>query len=98
MKSILLTTVAVAIIGGGILYGERLAKDKPRDDGRVVITYWEKWSAFEKEAMEAVVNEFNDSQDKIFVKFVSVAGISNKIHPSNCGRCPPMSPDFLAET
>ncbi|MCB0825786.1 MAG: ABC transporter substrate-binding protein [Armatimonadetes bacterium] len=89
MKSILLTTVAVAIIGGGILYGERLAKDKPRDDGRVVITYWEKWSAFEKEAMEAVVNEFNDSQEKIFVKFVSVAGISNKITLATAGGVPP---------
>src|ERR1022692_4759598 len=32
---------------------------------RVTVDYWEKWSGFEADAMQAVVDDFNRSQDRI---------------------------------
>ena len=37
--------------------------------GRIVLEYWEKWTGFEREAMARVVEDFNQSQEKIFVRF-----------------------------
>ena len=39
--------------------------------GRTVIRYWDKWSGWEAEAMRAVVDDFNRSQDRIWVEFSS---------------------------
>jgi len=45
---------------------------------RVIIDYWEKWTRFEGEAMQSVVNDFNASQDRIFVNMVTVSQIEQK--------------------
>ena len=46
---------------------------------RVVVSYWEKWSGFEAEAMQAIVDDFNRSQDRIDVKFLSVSEVDTKL-------------------
>ena len=33
--------------------------DARTEDGRVVVSYWEKWTGFEDDAMQAVVDDFN---------------------------------------
>jgi len=47
--------------------------------GRVVVDYWEKWSGFEAEAMQSVINDFNRSQDRIEVRFLSISPIDVKL-------------------
>ena len=48
-------------------------------DGRVVVNYWEKWSGFEADSMRAVVDDFNRSQDRILVQFLSVSEVDTKL-------------------
>lgn len=58
-------------------------------DGRVIVRYWEKWPGFEAEAMRAVVDDFNASQDRIFVKMMSVSEIDQKLLLATAGNNPP---------
>ncbi len=58
-------------------------------DGRVIVRYWEKWTGFEAEAMRAVVDDFNASQDRIFVKMLSVSDVDQKLLLSTAGGNPP---------
>jgi multiple sugar transport system substrate-binding protein len=56
---------------------EALVKN-PVAPGPVHITYWEKWTGFEGEAMRKVVNDFNSRQNKIFVDLLTVSNIQDK--------------------
>jgi multiple sugar transport system substrate-binding protein len=56
---------------------------------RVRITYWEKWSGFEAEAMEKVVDAFNRSQYKITVEYLSVSNVDRKTLVATAGGDPP---------
>jgi len=55
----------------------------------VEVTYWEKWTRFEGEAMKAVVDDFNRSQDKIFVRYVTMSNIVQKTLIATAGGDPP---------
>src|SRR5271157_2711116 len=46
---------------------------------RVVVDYWEKWSGFEADAMQAVVDDFNRSQNRVEVRFLSVSEVDTKL-------------------
>jgi ABC-type glycerol-3-phosphate transport system substrate-binding protein len=59
------------------------------DDERVHITYWEKWTGAEAAAIQAVVDEFNASQDRITVDLVSVAQVDRKLITATAGGSPP---------
>lgn len=58
-------------------------------DGRIVVKYWEKWTGFEGEAMRAVVEDFNASQDRIFVEYLTVSQIDRKMMLATAGGNPP---------
>ena len=58
-------------------------------DGKVVIRYWEKWTGFEADAMRAVVNDFNASQDRIFVDYSAVSQMDRKLMLATSGGVPP---------
>ncbi|HVU36217.1 MAG TPA: ABC transporter substrate-binding protein [Opitutaceae bacterium] len=47
--------------------------------GRVVINYWEKWTGFEAAAMQSIVDDFNRSQDRVEVRFLSITPIDVKL-------------------
>ena len=57
--------------------------------GRISVTYWEKWTGFEKDGMEAIVNEFNASQDRIWVDYTSVSSVNSKTLVATAGGRPP---------
>jgi multiple sugar transport system substrate-binding protein len=57
--------------------------------GRIHIKYWDKWGAEEKAAMQAVVDDFNASQDRIFVEFMSISDIVQKTLLATAGGIPP---------
>lgn len=58
-------------------------------DGRIKLRYWEKWTGFEKSAMEEVVKKFNESQDRIYVEFISTSQIDRKLLLAAAGGNPP---------
>lgn len=66
----------------------RRASDRT-DDGRVIVNYWEKWTGFEGEAMQAIVDDFNASQTNIFVKKLTISNIERKMMLATAGGNPP---------
>ena len=71
------------------LGGCRERQAEHTDDGRLVIHYWEKWTGFEGDAMQAVVDTFNAGQDRIFVKKLTVSQIDQKLMLATAGGNPP---------
>src|SRR5882757_685945 len=68
------------------------ARADPSDSlatGRVRVVYWEKWTGFEKDAMQSVVDDFNRSQDRVFVDLLSVSLIHQKTLLATAGGNPP---------
>jgi ABC-type glycerol-3-phosphate transport system substrate-binding protein len=61
----------------------------PRGDGKVHITYWEKWGGREGAAMQTVVDQFNASQDRIVVEYLPVAQVDRKVIVATAGGDPP---------
>jgi len=58
-------------------------------DGKIHLSYWEKWSGAEQLAMQEVVDQFNRSQDRIVVDFLSVGQIEQKTLLATAGGDPP---------
>jgi multiple sugar transport system substrate-binding protein len=58
-------------------------------DGKIHLSYWEKWSGAEENAMQRVVNQFNHSQDRIVVNFLSVGQAPQKTLLAIAGGDPP---------
>jgi ABC-type sugar transport system permease subunit/ABC-type glycerol-3-phosphate transport system substrate-binding protein len=56
---------------------------------RVHVTYWEKWTGFEREAMRVLVDDFNRSQQRIFVDYMAVSAVSKKTLVATAGGNPP---------
>ncbi|MDD5706768.1 MAG: ABC transporter substrate-binding protein [Kiritimatiellae bacterium] len=79
----LLCAVAVLVLGCGRHREQRTA------DGRLVIDYWEKWTGFEGDAMQAVIDDFNASQPRLFVKRLVVSQIDQKLMLATAGGNPP---------
>jgi ABC-type glycerol-3-phosphate transport system substrate-binding protein len=70
-----------------IAFGPR---GKTADTGdRLVLEYWEKWTGLEGRAMQKVVDDFNASQARIFVRYFSVGGIDEKAQIAIAGGAPP---------
>jgi ABC-type sugar transport system permease subunit/ABC-type glycerol-3-phosphate transport system substrate-binding protein len=61
----------------------------PSPTGRTVVTYWEKWTGAEMDGMQAVVDDFNASQDRIFVEMVPTTGLDRKTMIATAGGVPP---------
>jgi ABC-type glycerol-3-phosphate transport system substrate-binding protein len=61
----------------------------PPADGRVHIDYWEKWTGFEADAMRAVVDKFNQSQDRVFVHMLTISQVEQKMLLATAGGNPP---------
>jgi ABC-type glycerol-3-phosphate transport system substrate-binding protein len=77
-----------AIVGVTAYAGDQIVSRSDRSD-RVTVIYWEKWTGSEGEEMQKVVQAFNRSQDKIFVKYLSISGIDQKTILATAGGNPP---------
>jgi ABC-type glycerol-3-phosphate transport system substrate-binding protein len=60
-----------------------------KTDHKVHVTYWEMWTGVEAEAMQAVVDAFNRSQDRIEVEYLSVSDVDRKTLIAAAGGDPP---------
>jgi multiple sugar transport system substrate-binding protein len=68
-----------ALAAGGLgfaLFGPRERGEAP--SGRLILDYWEKWTGHEGEAMRQVVDDFNASQDRLFVRYLVTGTIHQK--------------------
>lgn len=95
MKFLLTPPAVLRFLGllGFLFVASCTPKEDARISGRLVLEYWEKWTGFEREAMARVVDDFNNSQDKIFVRFLSVSRVDQKMMLATAGGVPPMSWD-----
>lgn len=73
----------------GLLAGCSQPGDDRTADGRLIISYWEKWTGFESDAMQAVVDDFNASQTNLFVQMLSISQIDRKLMLATAGGNPP---------
>jgi len=91
IASSILGTLFVALTVAMIVGAELITI--PGDYGNVThVTYWEKWTGFESDAMKAVVDKYNAGEGKkkhIFVEFLPVGDIEAKVLIATSGEMPP---------
>ena len=83
--------LSLALIAGVLALSSACAR-RPNDrtpDGRVIVSYWEKWTGFEGDAMQAIVDDFNASQTNIWVDKLVVSSIDRKMMLATAGGNPP---------
>src|SRR5437016_372057 len=98
--TVLVTMLAVAsfvrwaraddgIVSGRTSPADGIVSGRTSPADRVHVVYWEKWTGFEKDAIQTVVDDYNRSQDRIFVDLVSVSVIRQKTLLATAGGNPP---------
>ena len=83
---VILCLTAVAAVGY-VVFGPRPQVSAHGD--RVVLNYWEKWTGTEAQAMQRVVDAFNESQDRIHVNALTMSSIDEKAMLAIAGGAPP---------
>ncbi len=84
--------VAIGSLAAGglafLAFGGRSRKQQA-PSGRLVLDYWEKWTGHEGVAMQRVVDAFNASQDRLWVRYLITNSIHQKALVSILGGNPP---------
>jgi len=76
-----------AAAAGFVAFGPHSSSDVPRN--RIVLDYWEKWTGAEAKAMSRLVDRFNESQNTIFVRYLTISSIDQKAMIAIAGGAPP---------
>lgn len=84
-----LSVAIVAAAGLSSFVGSEEAASREHNSKRVVVTYWEKWTGDEMNAMRRIVDRFNASQTRIEVHYLSISGIAEKTLLATSGGNPP---------
>lgn len=85
-------SAVLGALGAGLgyaLWPERSRAARRAPAGRLELTYWEKWTGPEGAALQQIVDWFNDSQDKLWVRLLSVSDITSKAMVAIGGGDPP---------
>jgi ABC-type glycerol-3-phosphate transport system substrate-binding protein len=83
------SVLALAYVIGATIWEYNQEDNNEQYEGRRTIEYWEKWTGAEYDAMQKVVDEFNRSQDRIYVRMLSVSSIEQKLMLATAGGNPP---------
>ncbi len=67
----------------------RAAHAEAPSGARVHVKYWDKWTGFERDAIRAIVDDFNRAQARIFVEYITVSSVSQKTLVATAGGNPP---------
>jgi ABC-type glycerol-3-phosphate transport system substrate-binding protein len=81
--------VALVLLVGYAVMGLEQTANRETLPNKVTVTYWSGWTGDEAETQRKVIRDFNNSQDKIFVKFLSISGLRSKALLSINGGMPP---------
>lgn len=63
--------------------------DRTEPPGRIHVVYWEKWTGTEYDGIRASVDDFNRSQNRIFVDLLSISDIAGKTMFATSAGVPP---------
>ena len=70
------------------------------EDGRTIVTLWTSWAGIERKGIDSVIEDFNASQDRIFVRALNITDPQTKIMLATAGGNPPdlaiMNNQFIA--
>lgn len=70
------------------------------EDGRIIVTLWTSWAGTERAGIDAVIDDYNTSQDRIFVRSLNITDPQTKIMLATAGGNPPdiaiMNNQFIA--
>ncbi|HMB95784.1 MAG TPA: hypothetical protein VKK61_07070, partial [Tepidisphaeraceae bacterium] len=92
LKRIKQIIFVILILAAGALLAMPAKQRQTVPPGRVVITYWEKWTGREGEQLKQIVDWFNatDGKDKnIWVNLVSMSSIDQKTITAAAAGVPP---------
>ncbi|MDC3955230.1 extracellular solute-binding protein [Polyangium jinanense] len=89
-----LLAIALSVLISPAARAEELPSPSP--EGRVRVSYWEKWTGMEKEAMESVIDDFHRSQTRVWVDYQSVSQYQHKTLIATAGGDPPDIAGLLA--
>ncbi len=87
VNRLVLPALGIVVVGAMVM-SELLVRPTPHA-GRVRVTYWEKWTGFEFDGMKAIVNDFNKSQDRIWVDILPISNIDQKTMMATSAGIPP---------
>lgn len=79
---------AAVAVAFAFVTSERVAT-RPIHRDRITVVYWEKWTGSEGEEMRKTVDAFNASQDRIFVRYLSISSVDSKTMLATAGGDPP---------
>lgn len=77
-----------SVMAASFVVGEG-AVSRQADSSRVTVIYWEKWTGAEADEMQKVVKAFNESQNRILVRYLSISGVDSKTMLATAGGDPP---------
>jgi len=87
MASRILRGLGVLLLAAGLIFLFRPPATPA--DGRVHITYWEKWTGFEGDACRAMVDAYNARQDRVWVDLLAISRVDQKMLLATAGGNPP---------
>lgn len=88
IRTIAISAAALGVLGYLVYRSEDATTRKPVAN-KVTVLYWEKWTGDEAQKMRRIVNNFNASQDRIYVKMLSISGVADKTLLAASGGNPP---------
>ncbi|MEO6435403.1 MAG: extracellular solute-binding protein [Tepidisphaeraceae bacterium] len=83
-------TVMLLAAAALLAFGPRPNHQVP--PGRTIVTYWEKWTGPDAEAMRSIVNDFNATvgeKKNIYIQYISLANVQHKTLAAIAGGVPP---------
>lgn len=83
------TALGLLAAGAGAYAAFGPERRRLENGGRVVLDYWEKWTGHEAAGMKIVVDRFNESQNGIFVNYLTMGGIDQKAKVAIAAGDPP---------
>jgi ABC-type glycerol-3-phosphate transport system substrate-binding protein len=92
MKQIKYLALALLIVPALYLLAFGPSSDAPAPPDRIVVDYWEKWTASEQAQMGIIVDDFNNTVGKeknIFVRYVSTSDVNKKTLVATAAGVPP---------
>jgi ABC-type glycerol-3-phosphate transport system substrate-binding protein len=92
MKLVPRLVMALLLVAGAalLIWGPRPRPKAP--PGRVVVTYWEKWTGREADDMRRIVDDFNATVGKdknIYVEYLSISHVDRKTLTATAAGVPP---------
>ncbi len=87
--SLLCLTIPLLVVALTLFSGCSRQTEDRTEDGRTIVTLWTSWSGIERKGIDAVIEDFNASQDRIFVRALNVTDPQTKIMLATAGGNPP---------